>query len=81
MERIILEKSVLEGAIFMSRRKKFIIFSLLVLIILSVPGTALAGFDEYGYNAKARKFKGTLENWENLVAWASGSSLGLQSKK
>lgn len=51
----------------MSRRKKFIIFSLLVLIILSVPGTALAGFDEYGYNAKARKFKGTLENWENLL--------------
>jgi len=49
-------------------RLKIIAFLVLfVIVFLSIPGTAFAGWDEYGYNAKARKYKGTLENWENLL--------------
>jgi hypothetical protein len=40
---------------------------LLLIMILSIPGIAYAEFDEYGYNAQARMFIGTLENWEALL--------------
>ncbi len=41
----------------------------LVLVLLCAPATAFAasGFDDYGYNEKARLFIGTFDNWEAFI--------------
>lgn len=48
----------------MKNKKKLTVLILLVVMFLSIPLTAFAAFDEYGYNPQARMFKGTMENWE-----------------
>ncbi len=54
----------------LNTKKKFIISVLFLVMLFCVPNVALAqdgdnGFDEYGLNAKAKIFIGTLENWDN----------------
>jgi len=51
---------------------KMIITLLVVLVLL--PSAAFAGFDDYGYNAKANIFNGTLENWDNFIFGLPASS-------
>lgn len=41
---------------------------LLFVMLLSFPGVAYAQFNDYGYNAEGRIFKGTLDNWEALLS-------------
>ncbi|KUO78493.1 MAG: hypothetical protein APF81_22060 [Desulfosporosinus sp. BRH_c37] len=48
----------------MKAKLKIFFIILLIVMILSFPSVASAQTDEYGYNAQARTFKGTLENWE-----------------
>ncbi|KJS84219.1 MAG: hypothetical protein JM58_11410 [Peptococcaceae bacterium BICA1-8] len=43
-----------------------VIISLLMVIVL-LPSAAFASFNEYGYNAEANIFNGTLENWDNFL--------------
>ncbi|ADY57497.1 hypothetical protein Sgly_3233 [Syntrophobotulus glycolicus DSM 8271] len=52
----------------MKATRKLTLIVLLLAIVLSFPGIVLAKTDEYGYNAKARTFKGTLDNWEAFLA-------------
>ncbi|KJS20360.1 MAG: hypothetical protein VR72_15025 [Clostridiaceae bacterium BRH_c20a] len=40
---------------------------ILLMVILLLPSAAFASFDEYGYNAEANIFNGTLENWDNFI--------------
>lgn len=51
----------------MKVKKKSILFVLIIVLFLSIPSIALAGFDDYGYNAKAKMFKGTMDNWEAFM--------------
>lgn len=55
----------------MKVKGKCLFLVLILIILVSFPGVAIAQSDEYGYNAQARMFKGTLKNWE---AFLSGSS-------
>lgn len=41
---------------------------LLLVMVISFPSVAFAQTDEYGYNAQARTFKGTLDNWEAFLS-------------
>jgi len=52
------------------KAKKGQVFFLVLLLVMvfSFPGAALAQSDEYGYNAQARTYKGTLDNWDALLA-------------
>lgn len=43
------------------------IISCILVFMLIFTSSAFAKFDEYGYNAKACNFKGTMANWENFV--------------
>lgn len=47
--------------------KRFVFVVLLLMMVLSLPSTAMAQTDEYGYNAQARMFLGTLDNWEAFL--------------
>lgn len=58
----------------MTSKNKTITLILLVLVLASIPGTAFASFDEYGYNAEGRMFKGTLDNWESFLDGAPATS-------
>ncbi|MDA8220132.1 MAG: hypothetical protein M0Z35_00130 [Desulfitobacterium hafniense] len=51
----------------MKTRKKSLFMVLLLIIMFSFPSAASAQTDEYGYNAQARTFKGTLANWEAFM--------------
>lgn len=51
----------------MKAKRKFLFIVLLLIMVLSFPGVALAQFDEYGYNAEGRLYKGTLDNWDALL--------------
>ncbi|KJR48801.1 hypothetical protein UF75_0852 [Desulfosporosinus sp. I2] len=51
----------------MKAKGKFLFMVLLLVMLVSFPGVALAQFDDYGYNAEGRLFKGTLDNWEALM--------------
>lgn len=56
------------GRINMKAKSKFlIIVLLLVMAVAAFPGTAFAQIDQYGYNAQARMFRGTLNNWEAFI--------------
>ena len=46
----------------------FIMVLLVIMVVVSYPSVALAQSDEYGYNAQARSYKGTLDNWEALLS-------------
>lgn len=41
---------------------------LVMMVVVSFPSVALAKTDEYGYNAQARTYTGTLDNWEALLS-------------
>ncbi len=43
--------------------KKILLSSFLVLAVFAIVGAVKAGFDQYGYNYKARIFNGTGESW------------------
>ncbi|WP_407313008.1 hypothetical protein [Desulfosporosinus sp. SB140] len=50
------------------RNKRIVLFlGLLLIAMVSFPSVASARTDEYGYNAEARTFKGTLDNWEIFI--------------
>lgn len=51
----------------MKAQQKFLFIVLLLIMVLTFPRVASAHTDEYGYNAKARTFKGTLVNWEAFM--------------
>lgn len=51
----------------MKVNRKFLFIVLLLVMVFSFPSVASAHTDEYGYNAQARTFKGTLDNWEALM--------------
>ena len=51
----------------MKTKRKFLFLVLLLVIMFSFPSVASAQTDEYGYNAHARTFKGTLTNWEAFM--------------
>lgn len=40
---------------------------LVFLMLFTIPSTAFAKPDDYGYNENARIFVGTFENWENFI--------------
>lgn len=46
------------------KAKGILLFMLIFVLIMSFPGVAAAQFDEYGFNAEGRVYKGTLDNWE-----------------
>lgn len=52
----------------MKTKKSLLTIILLLAFVLSFPVMASAKTDEYGYNAKARTFKGTMDNWEAFLA-------------
>lgn len=52
----------------MKTKSKFlVIFLFLAIVVAAFPGIAVAKTDQYGYNAHARTFKGTLDNWEAFL--------------
>lgn len=51
----------------MNTKKKILVIILSLVMILSIPSMALAAFDDYGFNANARMFKGTMDNWEAYI--------------
>lgn len=51
----------------MKARRKLLSIFLLLIMIFSFPSVASAKTNEYGYNAQARTFKGTLANWEAFM--------------
>ncbi|AET66431.1 hypothetical protein Desor_0743 [Desulfosporosinus orientis DSM 765] len=51
----------------MTARRKYLFIFLLLIMMSSLPSVASAKTDEYGYNAEARTFKGTLVNWEAFM--------------
>lgn len=48
--------------------KRFGFIVLLLMMVLSFPRITAANTNEYGYNAQARTFKGTLDNWEDFLS-------------
>ncbi|MDP4159103.1 MAG: hypothetical protein Q8911_04960 [Bacillota bacterium] len=51
----------------MKAKGKFLLIVLLLIIVISFPGVALAQFDNYGLDAEGRLYKGTLDNWDALI--------------
>lgn len=52
----------------MNAKSKFLFLVLLVvMVVVAFPSAAFAKTDQYGYDAKARMFKGTLTNWEAFL--------------
>jgi hypothetical protein len=49
-----------------AKGKAFLIVLILVMVV-TFPGVALAQFDDYGYNSEGRLYKGTLENWDAFL--------------
>lgn len=60
--------------------KSKIISSILILMLLCAPSAAYATFNDYGYNAKACIFNGTLENWDNFIFNRPVSPVDLNAK-
>lgn len=58
----------------MKAKGKFFFIVLLLVMVISFPGVALAQFDEYGYNAEGRLYKGTLDNWDAFLRGLPSSS-------
>lgn len=52
----------------MEAKGKCFFMVLLLVMVVSFPGVAFAQTDGYGYNAQARTYKGTLDNWEALLS-------------
>ncbi|HBP66400.1 MAG TPA: hypothetical protein DD730_19600 [Desulfosporosinus sp.] len=52
----------------MKAKGKCLFMVLLLVMVVSFPGVAFAQSDEYGYNAQARMYKGTLENWDAFLS-------------
>ena len=52
----------------MKLKKWHILIALLLFTVFSFPNVAVAQPDQYGYNAMARTFSGTLDNWESIFA-------------
>lgn len=50
-----------------ANRKYFSFIVLFLVMAFSFPSVASAQTNEYGYNAQARTFKGTLNNWEAFI--------------
>ncbi|MDR3541973.1 MAG: hypothetical protein P4L69_13540 [Desulfosporosinus sp.] len=46
---------------------KFLFIVLILSSVVVFPSTAFAKTDQYGYDARARTFKGTLDNWEAFL--------------
>ncbi|WP_434511633.1 hypothetical protein [Desulfitobacterium sp. AusDCA] len=46
------------------KTKGISLFVLSFVLFFSFPGVAAANFDQYGFNAEGRIYKGTLDNWE-----------------
>jgi hypothetical protein len=55
------------GGINVKQKKSILFLGLIFVIMLSFPSMALAKADDYGYNAEARMFIGTLDNWEAFL--------------
>ena len=51
----------------MKANRNFLFIVLLLVMLFSFPSIASARTNEYGYNAQARTFKGTLNNWEAFI--------------
>lgn len=51
----------------MKAQRKYLFIVILFIMVFSFPSIASAKTDEYGYNAHARSFKGTLANWEAFL--------------
>lgn len=51
----------------MKNKLSFLFLGLLLVMMFSFPSVASAQTNEYGYNAEARTFKGTLANWEIFI--------------
>lgn len=52
----------------MKVKGKCLFMVLLLILVVSFPGVAFAQFDEYGYNAEARMYKGSLDNWDTFLS-------------
>jgi hypothetical protein len=52
----------------MKAKSKFLFIVLILsMLVVAFPGAAFAQTDQYGYDAQARTFKGTLDNWEAFL--------------
>ena len=51
----------------MKIKSKCLFIVLILSMVVVFPGAAFAKTDQYGYNAQARAFKGTLDNWEAFL--------------
>jgi len=52
----------------MKAKGKWFFMLLLLIMVVSFPSIASAQSNEYGYNAQARTYNGTLDNWDAFLA-------------
>jgi len=51
----------------MKAKSKFLLVILILSMVAVFPSPAFAKTDQYGYDAQARTYKGTLDNWEAFL--------------
>ncbi|EGW41987.1 hypothetical protein [Desulfosporosinus sp. OT] len=64
----------------MKIKSKFLFIVLILSMVVVFPSTAFAQTDQYGYDAQARTFKGTLDNWEAFLEGTPPTTFSWEQK-